>query len=280
MTWHHVKGIAVGLIFGFAAVVCAEEITQTTYYPAPRGVYDQVQAKEVVSRCRSAGVRLFVNYQRRHSPAWQRAREVIQQGIIGRPVTWNISTFGARSDFYRGPNNWMWDFEQGGGLVMDGSIHQFDFVQWVSGKPVEMFARSRRICPEVTSPTEASACVRFASGDHLNYVAAWQSETFDEGRDSFFAIGEKGVLTLVDDWSFTLRTMDRQERFAADPNTLEPRGLGWGWLFYQQLLALHQGETKSHPALVTGEEALPSLWMADNIVGAGPHMQQFPFPWL
>ncbi|MBI1929392.1 Gfo/Idh/MocA family oxidoreductase [Candidatus Poribacteria bacterium] len=230
------------------------------------------QAKEAIEACRAAGVRLYVNYQRRYSPGWQRPLEVIQAGKIGRPVTWNISSFGVRSDFYRGPNNWMWDFEQGGGLVMDGSIHQFDLIQWISGKPVEMFARSRRICPEVTAPTEASAYVRFGSGDHLNYAAAWQSQNFGSGGAPFTAVGEKGTLFIGGEWDFTLHTADGEERFNMKP---EP---GWISPFYQQLLAIYNSDTSTHPALVTGEDALASLWMSENIVGAGPHMRQYVYP--
>ena len=35
-----IGGIAIGLLGGLALVAVAEEITLTTLYPAPRGVYD------------------------------------------------------------------------------------------------------------------------------------------------------------------------------------------------------------------------------------------------
>ena len=235
------------------------------------------QAAATVDTCRAAGVRLFANYQRRYSPAWQRAREWIHGGAIGRPVTWNLFTVGVRSDYYRGPNNWMWDFEKGGGMILDMSIHHFDLIQWISGKPVELFARSSRICEDVTAPTEASAHVRFASGDRLNYAVAWQSRDYGAAVSPIAAVGPKGIVTMTDDWTCAWNAEGGQERFRVDPNTLAPAGLGGNWPFYQQLLAVAHGDTARQPALVKGEEALTSLWMAATIAAAGPDMRRFAF---
>ncbi len=45
MNLHHWKGIVVGLILvGFSAPLQAEETTLTTYYPSPRGVYEELRA--------------------------------------------------------------------------------------------------------------------------------------------------------------------------------------------------------------------------------------------
>jgi len=105
------------------------------------------EGAKAVRACAKRGVRLAVGYQRRFSPARIKVRELVRSGKLGRPVTWTISNFSPRHDFreLRGPvGNWMWK-SGGGGFIMDGSIHDFDFAFWVLGRPVEMFAQSRRI---------------------------------------------------------------------------------------------------------------------------------------
>ena len=73
---------------------------------------------------------------------------------------------------------------------------------------------------------------------------------------------------LESDFSFPWRHAPGEQRtYAWDSDTLEPVGLGENWLFYQQLDCLIRGEAS--PSLATGEEALASLWMSEQIVEAG-----------
>ena len=37
---HFHSGAIAGLVLGFAVATLAEDVTVTTYYPSPRGVYD------------------------------------------------------------------------------------------------------------------------------------------------------------------------------------------------------------------------------------------------
>jgi hypothetical protein len=47
-------GVVGGLLAGWLTV-CGEEITLTTYYPSPRGVYDELRANRVVLTDRATG---------------------------------------------------------------------------------------------------------------------------------------------------------------------------------------------------------------------------------
>lgn len=76
------------------------------------------EGKRVLRACAKHKVRLSVGYMRHFSPARLKVRWLVRSGALGRPVTWRISSFGPRSDFYRGPKNWMWDRDKGGGLIM------------------------------------------------------------------------------------------------------------------------------------------------------------------
>jgi predicted dehydrogenase len=219
-------------------------------------------AKEVIDTCDRCGVKLAIGYQRRFSPARMKIRELVQSGALGRPVTWNIATFSPRCDFYRGPNNWMWDIEKGGGMVMDGSIHDFDFAAWILGRPVSIFAQSRCICDTATAPTQASAIVSFAGGDNLIYTAAWQEGDLGGSADIYRIVGPNGTIIPTSEFSFIYSdSPGNSTRICLDPTPL----------FEDQLQSFIRYAETGVPdyRLTTGKDALSSLWIAENIVDAG-----------
>lgn len=232
------------------------------------------EGKHVLRTCTKHNVRLAVGYMRRFSPARLKVRSLVQAGALGRPVTWQISSFGPRSDFYRGPGNWMWDRHKGGGLVMDGSIHDFDFACWILGQPTRMFAQSSRISDVATAPTQAHALVTFADSDRLAYSAAWQEGDFSPSQRSSCIIGSEGTITLDSDFEFTWHCVGKKERhFKWSPDSLRPSGMGASWLFYRQLDSFVR--KKNDVSLATGQESLASLWIAEKIIDAGPDGRLF-----
>lgn len=232
------------------------------------------QGKRVVRACARHGVRLSVGYMRRFSPARAKVRSLVQSGALGRPVIWRIAAFGPRLDFYRGPNNWMWDREKGGGMIMDGSIHDFDFACWVLGCPVKMFAQSSRLSRVVTAPTQAHAFVTFAAGDRLEYNVAWQDGAFGSDNRPAAIIGPKGTIILDSDVAFTWHyARGKKRRFEWDLDRLRPQNLGLVWLFYRQLDSFVRGKRDTSRA--TGEESLASLWIAEKIIEAGPEERTY-----
>jgi len=234
------------------------------------------EGKRILRACTKHKVRLSVGYMRRFSPARLKARSLVQSGALGRPVIWQVSSFEPRSDFGRGPGNWMWDREKGGGLIMDGSIHDFDFACWVLGQPTKMFARSSRISDVVTAPTQADALVSFAGGDSLTYTAAWQEGDVSPSQPSSCIIGPKGTITLDGDFAITLHTAGAKKRhFNWPPDKLTPSGMGFNWLFYRQLDSFVR--KKDDVSLASGQESLPSLWMAEKITDAGPDGRLFNY---
>jgi predicted dehydrogenase len=228
------------------------------------------EGRRAIGQCAEAGVALAVGYMRRNRPLFGAVREIVRSGALGSPVTWTLVSFGPRSDFYRGPANWMWDLAKGGGMVMDGSIHAFDFATWVLGPPVELFAQSQRISEVVTAPTQASAIARFADGSLLLYGAAWQEGDFGSGAAPNSIVGPRGTIVIDSEeqfrwWREPGVVARYPEDFAGSP-ALDVTGL-----FRRQLDSfvrlVETGERDE--TLASGEEALSSLWLAESIVAAG-----------
>lgn len=234
------------------------------------------EGKRVLRTCARNNVRLAVGYMRRFSPARLKVRSLVRAGALGRPVSWQIASFGPRLDYYRGPGNWMWDRRQGGGYIMDGSIHDFDFACWTLGQPTRMFAQSSRITDAATAPTQAHAHVTFEDGDRLAYSGAWQEDDTSPSQRSARIIGPEGTITLDSDYEFTWHRPGGKERhFEWSPARLRPSGMGGAWLFYRQLDSFVR--KKKDVSLARGQDSLASLWMAEKIIDAGPDGRLFNY---
>jgi len=72
-----------------------------------------------------AGVPLQVGFMRRFDAAYARAKEIIQSGQIGRPVTFKSI---GRDPFC--PNPQFADPAKSGGLIIDMAVHDFDLARW------------------------------------------------------------------------------------------------------------------------------------------------------
>jgi UDP-N-acetylglucosamine 3-dehydrogenase len=104
--------------------------------PMARHLHD---AEEMITACEAAGVRLFIAHVVRFSPEYARAKQVLDDGQLGRPGV--IRT--VRGGNYPAPDtqNRFTDFEQSGGVIFDTLIHDIDYVRWCFGDVATVFAR-------------------------------------------------------------------------------------------------------------------------------------------
>ncbi len=79
-----------------------------------------------------AGVPLQVGFMRRFDTAYRQARQMIDHGLIGRPVTFKAI---GRDPFC--PRPAFADPARSGGLILDMGIHDFDLARWLVGSEVE-----------------------------------------------------------------------------------------------------------------------------------------------
>src|SRR5712692_7318433 len=84
---------------------------------------------EVVAR---AQVPLQVGFMRRFDAAYQKAKALIADGLIGYPVTFKSLS----RDPFCPPPGYM-DPAKSGGLILDMAIHDFDLARWLMGSEVE-----------------------------------------------------------------------------------------------------------------------------------------------
>src|SRR5580704_3450764 len=95
------------------------------------------EAAQMVSAAQEAGKTLGIAYYRRMYPKLQRARDLLAQGAIGRPVLAEINCH----DWFQaedGRRSWLLNPKQsGGGLLYDIASHRIDVLNFLFGNPVK-----------------------------------------------------------------------------------------------------------------------------------------------
>jgi len=127
------------------------------------------EAEAMLSACARAGVKLMVGFVRRFDNEWLKLRELIQQGVIGRPVVWRSVMAAGGGD----GSSWFMQRGKGGGVFVDLAVHHFDFARFTFGEPVSLFASTRTWQPKATAPDTGTAAIRFAEDDELVLSWSW-----------------------------------------------------------------------------------------------------------
>jgi len=119
-----------------------------------------------INACRSNGVKLGVISQRRYYPPVLRMLEAIQAGKIGRPVLASMVVMGWRSKEYYEMDPWRGKWlTEGGGVMVNQTVHQLDLLQWLMGPIDELFGYWDNFNhPTVEVEDTAIAVIRFKSG--------------------------------------------------------------------------------------------------------------------
>lgn len=90
------------------------------------------EARQMTDVIKKAKVIFQVGYMRRFDPAYAEAKQIIDKGVIGKPVVFKSTS---RDPFP--PPEWACDPARGGGLFIDMHTHDFDLARWFMNDEVQ-----------------------------------------------------------------------------------------------------------------------------------------------
>src|SRR6266566_7416887 len=121
---------------------------------------------------RETGVKLAVISQHRFDPASQQVRKLLDEQTFGRLVLGNAVIPWWRSQEYYDSGAWRGTWElDGGGVLMNQSIHSIDLLQWFMGPVKSVYAYTDTLAHRMETEDVAVAVLRFANGA-LGTIAA------------------------------------------------------------------------------------------------------------
>ena len=121
------------------------------------------RADRIIAAAHENGVKLAGIFPYRFKQGAQRARKAIAQGRLGRLVLVDAYVKWYRSqEYYRGwHGTWALD---GGGALMNQSIHNIDLIQWLGGPVGTVFAHTATLGHEMETEDTACAVLTFENG--------------------------------------------------------------------------------------------------------------------
>ena len=161
---------------------------------------------DLIARATEKDRLLAVGHELRLSSLWGKARELIDEGVIGRPLHAMVEL--SRFPYRQGAEGWRWDIDRVGNWILEEPIHFLDLARWYlsdNGEPVSVYARGNSRHgdnPELRD--NFSALVNFPGGAYA--LVSQTLSAFGHHQTAKIA-GEEGTI-----WAFWSAADARDER--------------------------------------------------------------------
>jgi len=154
------------------------------------------EADRMIAAARKARVRLQVAYIMRFRPGYQKLKELLTDGTLGRPHLVYCSQVG----WFRPTHPWLFIRKESGGMLVEQAIHVLDEWLWLYGPVKSVYAQTSHVpvggtYPEKRQAVENNATVvaRFRSGATGLLIKSWAAEVGSGGEG---VVCEKGSARL------------------------------------------------------------------------------------
>jgi UDP-N-acetyl-2-amino-2-deoxyglucuronate dehydrogenase len=154
--------------------------------------------EEMLRVQQETGMKMAVISQHRFDPDTVKVHELVEEQAFGRLVLGNALVPWWRSQAYYESGAWRGTWElDGGGILMNQSIHSIDVLQWLMGPVKSVFAYTDTLVHRIETEDVAVAVLRFANGA-LGTVAATTGAYPGTGT-RIGLYGDKGSAVIEDD---------------------------------------------------------------------------------
>jgi predicted dehydrogenase len=220
------------------------------------------RAKQTIEACRKAGVTLAVVSQRRFCDGPRYVHDAVRSGKLGKILQADAYVKWYREPAYyarRGKGDWE---VEGGGALINQTIHQIDLLRWIVG-PVRHLTCEWQIGGLHAIPSEDVAAVLLRYKNDAIGVIQASTAFFPGFPDRIEFHGTKGSVTTEGDflkqWEVPGCPPPPQEAFQSSTlGSSKPMDIPVE-PFCRQLRDVMQAISSNRPPLITGEEGLETL---------------------
>lgn len=206
-------------------------------------------ADEMVQAARKAGVKFMVAHVLRFWPEYVEAKRIVDSGALGEP---RIARACRLSPFPEWAP-WHKDRRLSGGVFVDMSIHDVDFLRWAMGEVEEVFAGGGTLrTRDSTSHDYAHAILKFGNGAIAYVEGSWVQPLGFPFTTYLEIVGTEGMLTVDNREPAAVRVYSPRAPPAAF-TPFEEDG------YDREVKHFYECVVKDKEPLVTGEEARRTL---------------------
>ena len=159
--------------------------------------------RELVEIAQSQNVNLAIGHELRLSSLWARAKEMIDEGVIGDPQYVLVEL--SRRPYRPGASGWRFDLDRVGNWILEEPIHFFDLARWYlssAGEPETVYAKANSRDPEHPELQDNFSAIMNWSGGQ--YAVVTQTLSAFEHHQTAKITGTKGAI-----WASWSGAMDR-----------------------------------------------------------------------
>ena len=153
---------------------------------------NEAEARTLLQAAEQSGKTLGVAYYRRSYPKVQRAKQLLEAGIIGQPVLAELTSHGWFDG--TGMRSWLVDPAQaGGGPLFDIASHRIDVLNFLFGQPLRATGQLSNLVHHYPVEDNATVMIEYASGVRGVVDVRWHSRV---KRDECRIRGTDGEMEL------------------------------------------------------------------------------------
>jgi len=254
------------------------------YLHAPAGIYamergfnvlcekpmalNVAEAETMIKCARDNDVTLGVIFQNRYNPGSQMLKKALESGALGKVKSGYLQVTWFRDEDYYINSGWRGkQSTEGGGVLINQSIHTFDLMNYLMGKQF--------------SNIEASVSNRAHPSIEVEDVAEGVI-SYDDVKISFYAntihpydapvklelICEKGRASVSGDTALIEYSDGRKETAKDDDNLPEGVKSYWGQSHFRQIKAFYESLSRGERPEIDGEEAIKTQRIINGIYEA------------
>ena len=172
-------------------VIAALEAGKHVYVDKPLAVTEASAARIAAAAAKSDRQTRMV-FNNRYFPATLRARQLVEAGAIGEVLQFNVRYLHSGSIDPDKPIGWKQQAQ--GGVLLDLGSHALDLALWLTGWPVKVFCKTRRLYD--ARPTRDGGTARDLSEDGVTALLELENGAIGVMEASKIATGSNDELAL------------------------------------------------------------------------------------
>ncbi len=230
--------------------------------------------EKMIKAARENRVRLGVISQNRYNPGSQLVKQNLANGRLGKIKAARLIVSYYKPDSYYKKSDWKGRLDkEGGGVLIDQSIHFIDVLRWLIDDEVEYVeaTTARRMHKFIEVEDLAEGVIKFKKGA---YVCFYLINFYSFDSDPEIEIDcENGRVKIIKD-SARIGFYDRREQLEAHPKPDEYIDYGgnrrdyWGFCHWIQIKEFYKAIREGREPEVNGKEALETQKIVWNIYKA------------
>ncbi len=228
----------------------------------------ETRAQALIAACRKAGRHLSVVFQNRYTPASRKVRTALDAGVLGKLILGDAYVKWYRTPQYYAGSAWRGTKAiDGGGALINQSIHTIDLLQWFMGGVKRVSGLVRTATHAIEAEDLGVAIVEFLNGA----VGVIEGTTAVQPgfKERVEIHGQKGSISIEGGYVTSWKVEGCSESDYVDPQPAAFGGTASPTISHTnhraQLAAIIGAIRAGKPSPVSGEEGLKALRIVRGI---------------